>query len=197
MATQAMTVYVSWAGQHYRGLRYDTGIACRKIEGSNAWSQHAHGNAVDVFGPGETLEALYLASLSRKGPLGIRTICYRGRGGCEDPHLDHVHVDFHPKQTGTPACAGGTGRNSVVDRLIPKLDVGDIPVVGGIIGGAGNVGATLGDVVATLGDPATYIRAALLLGGGALVLIGVVRLSGGSMGVRDLTPAGLAAKVAW
>ena len=62
----------------------------RKIAGTNRWSEHAYGNAVDIGVPnlvyGDMVRR-YLAG--NRGRFNIRTLLWRVRS-----HYDHVHVDF-------------------------------------------------------------------------------------------------------
>ena len=105
-------------------------FACRKILGSDTWSQHAWGNAADLFPKGD-LEA---HAAIRKAIANTvvwqtthKTVANRGRkldvaevidhsGGLiwtpdRGWHTyagtpgDHVHVSGSPLRTGTPACA--------------------------------------------------------------------------------------------
>jgi hypothetical protein len=105
---------------------------CRRISGSTVWSQHAWGNAVDLFPKGgsenadEACERIARAVVRQATQ---RTVANRGRtlavaevidhqagriwtpsrgwreyGGTRHPH---VHVSGAPLRTGTPPCAGG------------------------------------------------------------------------------------------
>jgi hypothetical protein len=111
--------------QRAKLISYGAVFACRKIAGTNYWSQHAWGNALDLF-PKENKyndeiadAAVYQAK--------HRTVANRGRkldlsnvidhlksriwtpgtgwnpyGGTVGPH---VHVQAAPIKTGTPPCA--------------------------------------------------------------------------------------------
>jgi hypothetical protein len=105
---------------------------CRRISGSSTFSQHAWGNAVDLFPRGsadnadEACERIARAVVLQATQ---RTVANRGRripaaevidhqngriwtpsrgwhayGGTRGPH---VHVSGAPLRTGTPPCAGG------------------------------------------------------------------------------------------
>jgi hypothetical protein len=105
---------------------------CRRVSGSTVWSQHAWGNAVDLFPKGgaenadEACERIARAVVRQATQ---RTAANRGRklavaevidhqngriwtpsrgwheyGGTRGPH---VHVSGAPLRTGTPPCAGG------------------------------------------------------------------------------------------
>lgn len=92
--------------------------ACRKVAGSSSWSQHAWGNALDVFATKAELGqiARYLVRHARRRR--VQTVIFDGRSWSWDhrrwvpytgsnPHTSHVHVDFRPRRFGTPPCAGG------------------------------------------------------------------------------------------
>ena len=96
---------------------------CRVIAGTNEYSQHAWGNAVDLMAAGANLRDIaYNAvdqgtqrTLGNRGRLcRVERVIYetrewrRGSGWFAytgEPHTDHVHVDFWPNRTGTPPCA--------------------------------------------------------------------------------------------
>lgn len=87
--------WARWAGLTYQVPN------CRKIAGSNRWSQHAYRNAVDIFGPKATLDRV--AAFARAQPDDAHVLWQVKN------HYDHVHVDFNPLGTGLPNCAGGSG----------------------------------------------------------------------------------------
>lgn len=90
---------------------------CRRIAGSSSWSQHAWGNAIDVFGPRFTLGRLARWAARRRVArrLGVQTVIWQDRVWSAEtrswshysgiPHVTHVHVDFAPRRYGTPPCA--------------------------------------------------------------------------------------------
>ena len=69
----------------------------RKIAGTNTWSQHSWGNATDLFGPRATLDSVAKYCRQEKTRLNIRNLLWWVRD-----HYDHIHLDFNPKQAGTP-----------------------------------------------------------------------------------------------
>lgn len=73
----------------------------RKIAGTQIWSQHAWGNATDLFGPRSVLDAVAKHCRDNKTRLNIRNILWWVKN-----HYDHIHLDFNPKQTGTPPLPG-------------------------------------------------------------------------------------------
>jgi len=81
---------------------------CRKIAGTQVWSQHAWADAWDVAStqsaktlqPDAYLDAIVEYLQESRGRLGISSIIYRSRG-----HYSHAHVDVPPVRTGTPPCA--------------------------------------------------------------------------------------------
>ncbi len=114
------------SGVAQKGLILFGGVYnCRKIAGSNSWSEHSFGNAVDLF--------CHEADMQQIGDAVVRqtTKTTKANGGMLVPvHYviitgsvwtadrgwhpytgyhppTHVHVDFDPLHTGqTPACAG-------------------------------------------------------------------------------------------
>ncbi len=105
-------------------------FACRRIEGSSSWSQHAYGNATDLFPSGDpeshaakrraianfvvkNTTTRTLANHGRKLAVAevidhdARRIWTPSRGWHEYTGTtgDHVHVSGSPLRSGTPACA--------------------------------------------------------------------------------------------
>lgn len=104
--------------------------SCRRIAGSSTWSQHAWGNAVDLFPDPPTgddpadLRAIAVAVVrlaTRRTPanrgrrLAVARVIdhqamrqwtpergWHAYGGTRGPH---VHVEGRPTRTGTPPCA--------------------------------------------------------------------------------------------
>jgi hypothetical protein len=90
---------------------------CRKVAGSDSYSQHAWGNAADIFGPQFVRAAIVKWSLGRwvRKHYHIHMIIHqetyweypsflpRHYNGI--PHSTHVHVDFLPYHEGIPPCA--------------------------------------------------------------------------------------------
>lgn len=74
---------------------------CRPIAGTSTWSQHAWGNAGDIFGDTATLDQVR-DFLRSEFSAHIRVLLWRVKD-----HFDHVHYDPWPKGVGTPPCAGG------------------------------------------------------------------------------------------
>lgn len=71
----------------------------RYIAGTTTWSQHAWGNALDIFAPMPMLDEIadFLRGRKRAGILPVGLILWRVAN-----HFDHIHVEGEPKQTGTP-----------------------------------------------------------------------------------------------
>lgn len=148
--------------QRFPGLRMQVS-SCRKIARSNNWSQHAFDNAIDAFAPTATLDMVAAFLRSNKGPLSVNNVLWRVRD-----HYDHVHVDFWPQGTGTPACAGGrpTWRSPAGGQV-----GGELVDVGAGAGGGDNAEAEkVGALAAGFGGG----LALSLLGLAALVGIGLV-----------------------
>lgn len=88
-------------------------VVCKKIAGSNTWSQHSWGNAVDFGGPGPwgssgnitLLDKVnnYIQRLWDEGLLPVSQLGWRNWSG----HFPgHIHVSGDPYRHGTPPCAG-------------------------------------------------------------------------------------------
>lgn len=75
---------------------------CRKIAGSNTWSQHAWANAGDVFGTTEVLNEVHSYLQSQYSWI-IRVLLWQVAD-----HFDHIHFDPWPKGISDPPCAGGS-----------------------------------------------------------------------------------------
>jgi hypothetical protein len=81
------------------------GISVRTILGTNIWSQHAYGNAIDAM-TGSNSELRRAAAFFVDANRSI----LRVRNLLADPwfpsplnnHWNHVHTDFNPQYTGTP-----------------------------------------------------------------------------------------------
>jgi len=93
--------------------------SCRRIARTTRWSQHAYGNAWDIYGPrGYKSAAQTTASdkaymqqvtnflQANRAKLNIASLCFRSFGPCSAAdHQNHIHVDFNPRGSGTPSCA--------------------------------------------------------------------------------------------
>lgn len=97
---------------------------CRHIVGSTSWSQHAWGNAIDLFAAFNKLDLIAenvvrqatrktFANRGRLVPVHYIIVHHRvwtkERGWhpfTGTPHDTHVHVDFLPEREGRPPCAG-------------------------------------------------------------------------------------------
>jgi hypothetical protein len=87
-------------------------IAHRKIAGTDAWSQHTYGNALDWHSTPDVMQQLadYLVNNAKK--LNVRNVIYNRRiwnsskgwysYTGKHPHTDHVHVDFKKSDTKSP-----------------------------------------------------------------------------------------------
>ncbi len=111
-----------------RIIAYAGRFVCKKISGSNSWSQHSWGNADDLFPtPNDTQKKLRNIADAVVYQAKHRTVANRGRkldvaevidhdasriwtpaggwrsyGGAKGAH---IHVSGAPLRTGTPACA--------------------------------------------------------------------------------------------
>lgn len=85
---------------------------CRRIAGTNIWSQHAWSNALDLYDAeygysSDRHHQAFLDDVDRwirtyQDELSIRTRLWRVRS-----HFDHIHIDGWPRGYHTPPCAGG------------------------------------------------------------------------------------------
>jgi TP901 family phage tail tape measure protein len=91
-------VQAAWPGLRFAGI-YNR----RFIAGTNVWSQHAYGNAVDEMVPslsyGDQVRA-WVAG--RAGMFHLAHLLWRVPG-----HFNHIHADFWPQGIGTPRAGGG------------------------------------------------------------------------------------------
>lgn len=102
VGTPAVDIIIGTALAAYPDLR-NWGIkVCKYIRGTNIWSQHAWGNAVDFGGPIAMLDrtAEYLRDLDSRGYIPLGLLLWRTSG-----HWNHIHAEGDPKMTGTPPCA--------------------------------------------------------------------------------------------
>jgi len=99
---------------------------CRKISGSNRWSQHAYCNALDIYHAdwGYSLNPTHQAWLDEVhafimehfDDLSLRTVIWRKKD-----HFNHIHIDPYPKGYSTPVCKGGTSRWQWPDGHVETL----------------------------------------------------------------------------
>jgi hypothetical protein len=110
----------------------DLGIYNRRhIAGTNTWSQHAWGNAIDLtsprwYGPRVSWNPMHMAYMdnvctwlqANRLELGIDRILWRTTN-----HYDHNHTQFTPRQTGTPPVI--TGPDPGAEVIYKHGDRGD------------------------------------------------------------------------
>lgn len=85
-------------------------IARRNIKGTNTWSQHAFGNAVDVMTGTNTALRQAVANFSNVHRVLLSIAHLLADPWYPSPlsnHYNHVHADFNPQGTGTPPPGGG------------------------------------------------------------------------------------------
>lgn len=109
-ATPAASRFVRALKAKFGSAIERTGIvANRNIAGTNTLSQHAYGNAVDIFA--RDLAAVWGWAIQNATRLSIRLVIYNGQqwsGGRisaytgKSDHTSHVHVDFWPQYGGNP-----------------------------------------------------------------------------------------------
>lgn len=88
---------------------------CRRISGSQTWSQHASSNANDYFTSSHSLQDAIAADLRDRFGDDIRNILTWRYNAA---HWNHVHVDMWPRGWLTPPCAGGQLRIKYKDGHI-------------------------------------------------------------------------------
>lgn len=199
MATQAIKAIHEAVIQRYPNVVFGGPgvVVCRKIKYTDPpqWSQHAYGNGQDYGGSPDMLESLYQFLLTNRGILPIGTLCYKGRGGCTTPHTTRLHVDGLPRMKGTPQCAGGTPISGAAPRMtgggIREPGVGTLDKAtrdrlmdeafentrGLFPVSISNPITSVVDFLQILTEPDTYLRALLLIGGTALVLMALAVLT--------------------
>lgn len=85
----------------------------RPIAGTTTWSQHAYSNAMDIRAARWVLAAIAAAAASQARTWSVNVVIFNRRiwsartqrwstYNGENPHLDHVHIDYLPQWTGTP-----------------------------------------------------------------------------------------------
>lgn len=117
MATPAATQFEAVLSERFPGIRFGR-VNCRKISGSDWWSQHSWNNARDIYPPKDipyltSNDGAYRAWLDEVwdfieenyDELNIRVKLWQVRS-----HYNHIHVDFWPRGWATPPCAGGAIR---------------------------------------------------------------------------------------
>jgi len=78
---------------------------CRKIAGSQTYSQHSWSNAGDIYTTNKDLQDKVAADIKATfGPHVRNVLTWRYNAA----HWNHVHVDMWPKGWLTPPCDGGT-----------------------------------------------------------------------------------------
>lgn len=102
---------------------------CRKISGTNTWSQHSWGNALDLHHVGwpyeisdrnyAFLDPIYAWLKTYQEELSIRVLLWRVKD-----HHNHIHLDGWPKGYGQPPCDGGSLRMQYNDGRVVNGDPG-------------------------------------------------------------------------
>ena len=86
-------------------------VSVRPIAGTSTPSQHSYGNALDIFASPSAMSSIWAWSISVAGTYNVRLVIYNRRQWYsgrvsgydgENPHTDHVHVDFWPQYCGNP-----------------------------------------------------------------------------------------------
>lgn len=159
----------------FPGVRTEV-FNCRPIADSSTWSQHAWGNAIDVY-PASTEQGwlIFEWAVANKTRLSLSTICWQDRGGCDpNDHRDHVHIAGSPKMVGTPPCVQASGSRSLGDILFSG-DASDFGI-GGPLGAVSNAAESITSIVdflKLLTEPETWLRVAWFIGGVGLTAGGV------------------------
>ncbi|KKK60229.1 hypothetical protein LCGC14_3026440 [marine sediment metagenome] len=91
----------------YIKVKYDlaTGVtSCRRISGSQTYSQHSWSNAGDIYTSDRFLQRTIAADLKASfGDAICNILTYEYNAA----HWNHIHVDLWPKGWLIPPCAGG------------------------------------------------------------------------------------------
>lgn len=122
MATPAAEQLETALSEQFPGIRFGR-YNCRKISGSDTWSQHSWNNARDIYPPSgieyltsndgeyrDYLDEVDEFLLEYKEALNIRVHLWQVRN-----HYNHIHVDFWPRGWALPPCAGGSPRYKYPD----------------------------------------------------------------------------------
>jgi len=80
---------------------------CRRIAGSQAYSQHSWSNAADCYSEEKSFQDHLADDLKSKFGDYIRNVL---TWRYNSAHWNHIHVDMWPKGLYTPPCAGGALR---------------------------------------------------------------------------------------
>ncbi len=110
----------------YVELKYDLPVGiynCRRISGSQTYSQHSWSNANDFYTADKGLQDHIAATLRDVFGDHIRNIL---TWRYNSAHWNHVHVDMWPKGWLTPPCTGGELKVKYKDGSIGKVFTSDI-----------------------------------------------------------------------
>ena len=100
----------------------------RPIAGTSTWSQHSWGNAVDIttadwlelreLTPAHyaLLDEVYEWIMANYASLAARYVLWR-----RPSHYNHIHIDFHPKGTGTPPVLGADSEEAELKEYIAAV----------------------------------------------------------------------------
>ncbi len=106
----------------------------RKISGTDRWSEHSWGNALDVHvsvGRADNVERANGDEIAawlneHKDELGIRNILW-----WQTNHFDHIHTDFWPRGNGTPPIRStGIGSFKYSNSKIVAAQIQVVPMEG-------------------------------------------------------------------
>jgi hypothetical protein len=104
----------------FPGLRTGGVFNRRKIAGSDSWSQHAYGNAIDLYDTQGGHNRIYLDKVAAwlKAQGETRLVLWQVTA-----HYDHIHYEPNPKYSGTPPLAPGgtTGGNQVTVEKLQEM----------------------------------------------------------------------------
>ncbi len=110
----------------YVELKYDLPVGiynCRRISGSQTYSQHSWSNANDYYTEDKGLQDHIAAALRDEYGDQIRNIL---TWRYNSAHWNHIHVDMWPKGLYTPPCAGGSLRVRHEDRTRGTVFTSDL-----------------------------------------------------------------------
>ena len=100
--TPNLEVLVDFVKENYELRRGITN--CRRISGSQTYSQHSWSNAVDIFTANKGYQDKMASELKKEfGPHIRNILTWRYNAA----HWNHIHVSMWPKGWLTPPCEGG------------------------------------------------------------------------------------------
>lgn len=108
-------LYVACLNELWRDKwRSGGALVCKKVAGTNTWSDHAYGQAQDLFATWEVMDEIADWTVANYKELNVKYVILRDRiwkretkkwGLYTGVYHRHVHTSFSHENTGTPPCA--------------------------------------------------------------------------------------------